>query len=135
MHSYLIEIGTQFIFKMTNIPDCFTNKFLEKVLQSGLHRNDIRVIDAKVKVGTSAGDNYCSEIYRAYILYQENENELNKKISLIIKALPYREYRSPALNELEVFDKEVEMYTKTLPHLSRLLGGQKISAKYVTQCK
>lgn len=127
MHSSLIEIALY--LNMSDLPDCFTNNFFEKVLRNGLQCNDLRVCDAKVKIGTSAGDNYCSEIYRANVSYRECEKDLKKSISLIIKAMPYREYRGPALDELEVFDKEVEMYTKTLPQLSRLLCGQKISAK------
>lgn len=114
---------------MIEIPDCFTNAFLEKVLRNGLKCEDVQVCDAEIRPGTSAGDNYCSEIYRASVRYRRGLNGARESISLIIKAIPYREFRGPALEELEVFDKEIEMYTKTLPRISRLLGENKICAK------
>lgn len=110
------------------IPDFISKPFFERALRHGLNNNDIKITDLNVVMGLSAGDNYCSEIYRATVTYTKSGIQ-NNKISLIIKAMPFLEHRGPVLDELEVFDKEVEMYTKTLPKMSKLINNEFLSAK------
>lgn len=111
------------------IPVCLSNGFLQKALRNGLNRDDVFVTDSKIIMGTKSGDNYCSEIYRASVTYKTSDSAELKTKSLIIKSMPYSSFRGPFLEELAVFDKEVEMYTKTLPKLARLLGEKALCAK------
>lgn len=110
------------------IPDFISKAFFEKALKHGLSNNSIKITDLNVGMGLSAGDNYCSEIYRAAVTYTKSGIE-NNKISLIVKAMPFLEHRGPVLEELEVFDKEVEMYTKTIPRMSKIINDEFLSAK------
>lgn len=111
------------------VPECLNNSFFEKVLRNGLKVNEVTVKDTTIKIATSAGDNYCSDIYRVKLNYSIGKNGKPEQISLIIKSMPFLEHRGPVLEDYEVFDKEVEMYTKTLPRLSAMLGNETLSAK------
>lgn len=110
------------------IPDCISKGFLQTALRNGF-RDDVFVTDSKIVVGTKSGDNYCSEIYRASITYKTSDSAELKNKSLIIKSMPYLNFRGPLLEEWAVFEKEVEMYTKTLPKLARMLGDKALCAK------
>lgn len=112
-----------------DVPDCLSNGFLQKALRNGFNRDDVFVTDSKIVIGTSSGDNYCSEIYRASVTYKTSDSAELKTKSLIIKSMPYLNFRGPLLEELAVFEKEVEMYTKTLPKLARMLGEKELCAK------
>lgn len=113
----------------SGIPVCLTNGFFQKALRHGEDRNDVFVTDSKTVVGTKSGDNYCSEIYRASVIYKTSDSAELKAKSLIVKSMPYLNFRGPLLEELAVFEKELEMYTKTLPKLARLLGEKALCAK------
>lgn len=113
-----------------DIPSCLSDSFFQKALRNGLNRDDIHVLCTKVTMGTKSGDNYCSEIYRATITYKTSDSAALKTKSLIIKSMPFMAHRGPMLEDLDVFDKEVEMYTKILPKLAKMLNEKAISAKY-----
>ena len=109
------------------VPEFLTKDFFQKSLNNGLNRNDIEVIDFTITMGSKSGDNYCSEVYRSKINYKiDNSIE---SVSLIVKAMPFKETRGPVLEEMEVFEKEVNMYTETLPKLSALLDNEFLGAK------
>lgn len=110
------------------IPEFLNKGFFEKALRSGFNNSAINITELIITMGSSAGDNYCSEIYRATIVYGHSGVK-GIKISLIVKAMPYMEHRGPLLEDLEVFDKEVAMYTKTIPAMSQLLNDEYLCAK------
>lgn len=109
-------------------PEYLSKDFLEKSLQNGFKTSKITIIDYEINAGSSAGDNYCSDIYRAKVIYTKDGKAKNE-ISLIIKAMPFVESRSPTLDKLEVFDKEVKMYMDIIPKISKLLGGEFMCAR------
>lgn len=110
------------------IPDFLTKSFFEQALRSGFNNSAINIYKLTITNGSSAGDNYCSEIYRAKIVYGHSGAK-GIKISLIVKAMPYQEHRGPVLEDLNVFDKEVDMYTKIIPEMSKLLNDEYLCAK------
>lgn len=116
---------------MTTItfPDYISKNLFEVALRSGLKSSTIEIKDLQLSMGSAAGDNYCSDIYRAKITYVNGNGAKEYKISLIVKAMPFSEARGPILEDLEVFDKEVDMYTNVLPKLSILLNGEFLCAK------
>lgn len=112
------------------IPEYVSKSFIEKSLRNGLKNDKLIVKDVHIEMGTSTGDNYCSDIYRAHINYlKDAESRVVEKTSIIIKAMPFTEVRGPTLTELEVHGKEIEMLTQVLPALSETLGGESFSAK------
>lgn len=110
------------------IPEFLSTAFFEKALRNGLKNNDIKINDLSIAMGSNAGDNYCSEIYRASVVYGYSGVK-GIKMSLIVKAMPFQEHRGPVLDDLEVFDKEVHMYTVIIPQMSELLNDEFLSAK------
>jgi hypothetical protein len=116
----------------TKVPDRFTNEFFGKVLQSAFKLGNTLTIESKnVKLATAAGDNYCSEIYRAKVVFSvlKSGNSALQQVSLIIKDMPAGEYRGNILEDLQVYEREVEMYCKTMPAMSKLLNNEFFSAK------
>lgn len=109
-------------------PDYISKSLLEKSLKNGFNTTNIVINEHEITMGSSAGDNYCSDIYRAKIVYTK-DGKSNNTICLIIKAMPFVEARSPALDQLEVFDKEVKMYTDTIPRISKILDGEYMCAR------
>lgn len=110
-------------------PDYISKTLFEKALRCGLKSSTIKVKDLQLSMGSAAGDNYCSDIYRARITYMNGNSIEEQQISLIVKAMPFLKARGPILEDLEVFDKEVDMYTNVLPKLSELLHGEFLCAK------
>lgn len=112
------------------IPDYVSKSFIEKALQKGFSSRDLILKSVRMEMGTSVGDNYCSDIYRAYVTYIKSpESKTEVERSLVIKSMPFTELRGPVLDELEVFNKEIDMYTDKLQRLSKLLDGEAFSAR------
>lgn len=109
-------------------PDFISKELFEKSLKNGFSNDSIIITDYEITMGSSTGDNYCSDIYRAKIVYTK-DGKPNNSIFLIVKAMPFVEARSPALDDLEVFDKEVTMYTETIPKISKILDGEYMCAR------
>lgn len=110
-------------------PDYISKTLLEKSLKNGFNTSNIVINDYEITMGSSVGENYCSDIYRAKIVYTKDGKANKETISLIIKAMPFIETRSPTLDSLEVFEKEVKMYTETIPKISKVLDGEYMCAK------
>lgn len=128
--SYLFEK----IKKMsTTIPDYISKDLFERALRSGLSAKFVRIDELQITMGSSAGDNYCSDIYRAKVQYTTDAAATaaakRQNISLIVKAMPFTEARGPILQDLDVFEKEVRMYQTVLPKLSAILDGEFLAAK------
>jgi hypothetical protein len=112
------------------VPGYFNNEFFENILKRSSNLQNVTVQNKHIQIATKPGDNYTSEIYRAKIEYTvaENENEV-QQVSLIIKNMPDTAIRLEVLDSLQAYDKEVEMYCKTLPAMSKLLGNEMFCAK------
>lgn len=109
-------------------PDYISKDLLEKSLKNGFKNTTIVITDYELTMGSAVGENYCSDIYRAKVVYTK-DGKPNNSICMIIKAMPFMEARSPSLDNLEVFDKEVKMYTDTIPRISKILDGEYMCAR------
>lgn len=112
----------------TQFPDYISKDLFEKSLKNGFQDSSIVINDFEITMGSSIGDNYFSDIYRAKIVYTKNGKPYNS-ISLIVKAMPFGEARSTSLDTLQVFDKEVKMYMETIPSISKILDGEYMCAR------
>lgn len=114
---------------VVTVPEYISKDLFERALCSGLSVKCVRIEDLQITMGSSAGDNYCSDIYRAKIGYTRNGTTKREHISLIVKAMPFTETRGPILEDLDVFEKEIRMYMTVLPKLSSILNGEFLAAK------
>lgn len=112
-------------------PDFLSTDFFAAALANDLKikPTDVKIISLHLSAGSKSGENFCSEIYRAVVTFSSTVNKKEQTLSLIVKAMPWAEGRGPVLEDLRVFDKEVTMYSETLPKISKLLGGVKLCAK------
>lgn len=97
----------------------FLNKNLIKnVLEKGFKQN-AEIKKLEFCRGSSGGDNYCSDIIRLKIHFENGV----KEIKMIIKCIqPTLE--SQLLLKMGVFDREVAMYFEILPRIETLLQKQ-----------
>lgn len=108
-----------------------TEEFFAKALSHGLGE-PISVGSLLLTAGSAMGDNFCSDIYRAVVNYRTIAADAAApptRISLIVKCLPTEDARGVLMQDLAVFKKEVNMYLETLPRMSALLGGERLSAR------
>lgn len=111
-------------------PECLDVEFFKRVITSERKTSTIQITKLVVTNATSAGDNYCSDIYRANLIYDDLEsNESNIKLSLIVKSMPELVQRGTVIEDLQLYEKERDIYFDVLPKLSKILGGEFIAAK------
>jgi len=74
-----------------------------------LLKEKFAVTSMVVEDAVAAGENYGSNVMQAKV-----ETTLGT-VSLFIKSLPQTEFRAKFMVEMEVFKREITMYTQTLP--------------------
>ncbi|XP_073834590.1 uncharacterized protein isoform X2 [Musca autumnalis] len=105
------------------IPKHLSFDFFEEVLENSLHHTNGQIQKIIVNMGSKAGDNYCSFIYRVEIKYKERSDtsqDCSFDLPVIIKSTP----ASPStdfLDDMEVFLKEKIFYYHVLPLMENLM--------------
>lgn len=90
-------------------------EFFNDVLENALLRNNFEIKNCDFTMGSSTGENYCSQIYRVKVSYNTTTGTgKNGTISVIIKSIPKTE-ATDFLVELNVFLKEKICYNYILP--------------------
>ncbi|KAM7347472.1 uncharacterized protein ACRADG_007038 [Cochliomyia hominivorax] len=110
--SYSEDIGTK--------PKHLDLNLFTDILENALFRNNFEIKTIDFTMGSSTGENYCSQIYRVKVSYKST-NALGKDgcISVIIKSMPHSE-ATDFLIDLNVFLKEKVFYNNVLPCLEVL---------------
>jgi hypothetical protein len=83
--------------------------FLSQILKEKFSVDSMTIEDA-----VAVGENYGSNVLQAKV-----ETSLGT-ISLFIKSMPESEFRAKFLIEMEIFKREITMYTETLPLIKYL---------------
>ena len=98
-----------------DIPHWLNREFLATILSEEEKKN-ISVTCMDVKEAVSKGDNYLSTLYRIMVECNESNggNGINKYF-LILKTLPKGEMFQKLVSESQSFEKELQMYSSTLP--------------------
>lgn len=105
-------------------------EFFNDVLENALLRNNFLIQNAEFTMGSSAGENYCSQIYRVKVTFKCSHSSgetTEDSISLIIKSIPQTE-ATEFLVDLNVFLKEKIVYNNVLPRLEVLFKDDIIFA-------
>ncbi|XP_030376722.1 uncharacterized protein LOC115625716 [Scaptodrosophila lebanonensis] len=100
------------------LPLYLTPQFFKRTLEHGLQQQDLKVLDVQLKDLTRGGENYCSNIYRAQIKYQNAQCE-RVETSLIVKCMP--EDKQAILARLHIYNKETMFYLNIKPKLETLM--------------
>lgn len=101
-------------------PKHLDTDFFTDILENALLRNNFEITTINFTMGSSTGENYCSQIYRVKVSYKStNETGNDGCISVIIKSMPHTE-ATDFLVDLNVFLKEKIFYNDVLPRLEVL---------------
>uniref|UniRef100_A0A1B0CBC2 Putative ecdysteroid kinase n=2 Tax=Lutzomyia longipalpis TaxID=7200 RepID=A0A1B0CBC2_LUTLO len=111
------------------VPNSLNTDFFTKVVKNGYNLVDFTIGDVKVEIGTSAGDNYCSTIYRVFLDVIDSQQNV-EKIQFLIKHELNNETSGELLDKMEVFGKEVDMFKNIVPRLSKITGGVQFAARF-----
>lgn len=68
------------------------------------------------------GDHYASIMFRCNINYNIGNSLDNIQRSLVLKTLPDEGMKADMLQQSNVFETEINMYTKTLPKIEKILA-------------
>lgn len=106
--------------------------FFEESLRDELKESE--VLDVSLEAANRKGENYSSEMLRVRLQLKHPSNEISTR-SFVIKLNPPG-VTQDVMDQFNVFPKEIEMYTKVLPHFedvySAALGTPfKISPKCI----
>uniref|UniRef100_A0A182LUE8 CHK kinase-like domain-containing protein n=1 Tax=Anopheles culicifacies TaxID=139723 RepID=A0A182LUE8_9DIPT len=73
------------------------------------------ITDLDVRKATEAGDNYASILYRVRVSVRVHDGDKRLDVSLIVKALPKLGLSDEMIKMMNLFPKEMAMYTDILP--------------------
>lgn len=110
------------------IPHYLDKKFFVDTLEDGLRESGILLNQISFEMGSNAGDNYCSSIYRVKLNFLRRDSSLSEDISIIVKTIPVTS-STQFLDDVGVFMKEKSVYCDVLPRLEILLDDVKLGAK------
>jgi len=116
-----------------DIPHWLNREFLATIL-SEEEKTNISVTCMDVKTAASKGDNYLSTLYRIMVECNEsNGGNGTNKYFLILKTLPKGELLQKVVSESQSFEKEVQMYSSTLPamYCATKANLRPMSARYM----
>jgi hypothetical protein len=84
-------------------------KWMDSNFMTQLLREKLTVTSMNFEDAVAAGENYGSNVKQAKV-----ETTLGS-VSLFIKSLPQTEFRAKFMVEMEIFKREINMYSQTLP--------------------
>ncbi|CAD7091513.1 unnamed protein product [Hermetia illucens] len=115
-----------------NIPEYLDEQFFKEVLVTQTGSEDVKIFSLDFSMGSSAGENYLSFIYRVQVVYTLKGSG-NIETNFIVKSIPLDGARE-AFVELDIFNSEKVMYFDILPRIESCLDNMKIAPKcyYVT---
>lgn len=104
-----------------NSPHYLNGAFFDKVIKSYTKNNEAKVTDFSIKLGSKAGENFASAMYRAEITFKKSCCH-SESMSVIIKTLPVEHSIQKQLTDNSpLFNTEMRMYGETLVDVMALL--------------
>lgn len=92
--------------------EIITPSVLNSIANGSKPNQSLKILSHDSKLATKAGDNYLSIIYSVDIQL-ENGNSINS----MVKCIPRGGMQQKMVNEMEVFEKEAQIYQNVLPSL------------------
>ncbi|XP_034099228.2 uncharacterized protein LOC117564518 [Drosophila albomicans] len=112
--------------------------FFEEVVETALRTARIQLLGIHCSLGSSTGENYCSQIYRVRIKYRWDNNgkkasQQEHQMSVIVKSIPRIE-SVEFIEDLQVYLKEKITYYEVLPRLELLMQCKRRFGPKLYQC-
>ncbi|ENN77501.1 hypothetical protein YQE_06027, partial [Dendroctonus ponderosae] len=108
------------------VPVWFTKELFQNALRIFHQNSDIHVLDVSTKDAIPAGENYTSDLFRSTIKYRCSKSGRIEVISVIVKcANEEGGVKENLEKELNLFEKEAEMFGRTFPAMYDVLGGMR----------
>ncbi|XP_055605525.1 uncharacterized protein LOC129753705 [Uranotaenia lowii] len=121
-----------------DVPTWMAKEYFEPAIEASLNlngaENKFSIDEIHVKPATEAGDNFASKIYRVQVDVTLPDGTTKKTISLIVKALITTGLTEELLQLLNLFPKEVEMYTKFLPAFEEMYHSKGRNVSFGPKC-
>lgn len=96
----------------------------EEVLETALRTARVQLESIHCSMGSSTGENYCSQIYRVRLKYRlqtgKNSQTSSRQMAVIVKSIPRIE-TVEFIEDLQVYLKEKITYYEVLPRLELLM--------------
>lgn len=108
------------------VPEYMNIDFFKAILEEGLNIINGKCSRIVFEMGSGAGDNYCSSIYRVKLVFKCNDEE--EELSVIIKCVPITE-TTKFLENIGVYIVEKSMYQDVIPRMEILLDKSHFGAK------
>ncbi|XP_053660967.1 uncharacterized protein LOC128709957 [Anopheles marshallii] len=104
------------------VPEWMTKEYFVDAIavKLDLPENAFTITDLDVRKATEAGDNYASILYRVRVSVRVHDGNHETDVSLIVKALPNLGLSDEMIKMMNLFPKEMAMYTDILPAMERL---------------
>ncbi|XP_036317944.1 uncharacterized protein LOC118732924 [Rhagoletis pomonella] len=110
-------------------PEYLNLQFIEDVTENALRETNVKIIKASFSLGSAAGENYCSLVYRMKVQYELAVSGKHGELSVIVKCLPPMD-GIDFLDEISVFVKEKTIFEEMLPKLSLFLqSGERFGGR------
>ncbi|XP_016963881.1 uncharacterized protein LOC108033786 [Drosophila biarmipes] len=106
--------------------------FFEEVLETALRTARVKLLAIHIRMGSSTGENYCSQIYRAKVSFQRPDHS-EQDIVFIVKSIP-RLDSVEFINDLQVYLKEKITYYEVLPRLELMMQCKRRFGPKLYQC-
>ncbi|XP_030555762.1 uncharacterized protein LOC115759073 [Drosophila novamexicana] len=110
--------------------------FFTEVLETALRTSRIQLTGIHCSMGSSTGENYCSQIYRVKLNYRQQNGKASQKdeqMAVIVKSIP-RIDSVEFLEDLQVYLKEKITYYELLPRLELLTQCKRRFGPKLYQC-
>ncbi|XP_017033673.1 uncharacterized protein [Drosophila kikkawai] len=105
--------------EVTALPSYLDVAFFEEALENALRTAKIQPLAIHIRMGSSTGENYCSQIYRAKVSFRR-PGQAEQHLMFIIKHIP-RLDSVEFIEDLQVYLKEKITYHEVLPRLELLM--------------
>ncbi|XP_052837410.1 uncharacterized protein LOC128253218 [Drosophila gunungcola] len=106
--------------------------FFEDVLETALRTTRVQMLTIHIRMGSSTGENYCSQIYRANVSFKRPDHP-EQHMAFIVKSVPHLN-SVEFIEDLEVYLKEKITYHEVLPRLELMMQCKRRFGPKLFQC-
>lgn len=108
------------ISETNDIPQWLDNDFIKNIIKIQENEESIEIIDFNVQPPVDKGDNYASKIVRVSFTFQSPKFKKATRRTVLLKSLPEGEFIQKFVNEMNLFERENEIFLTIIPEMEKL---------------